>query len=628
VPGLQESHYPLLWGGEGHYSGCECLHLGFARTSAVAGAQATLGSRHGYRLAVNPPSDSPESSFADLGIRPELLATLTALGYEEPTPIQSAAIPMLIEGKDLLGQAATGTGKTASFALPILEKLSGGDRGKAPTSLVLVPTRELAIQVSQAFHEYGREVGTRLVAIYGGAPARQQIDALRRGVDVVVATPGRALDLCSRGSLVLDSIRTLVLDEADEMLEMGFIEDIESIIALTPKSRQTVLFSATMPKRIDKLAERHLRDPQRISIKSREPSSDEIPRVRQVAYVVTRQNKAAALGRLLDAEDPTAAIVFCRTRGGVDDLTDILTARGYQAEALHGGLTQDQRTRVLGRLRSGATELLVATDVAARGLDIDVLSHVVNFDLPMSPESYVHRIGRVGRAGREGVALSLVEPRERRMLASIEKLVGGRIRVEQVPTITDVRQVRQQRTRDAVMTLVDDPDAQARMDANREIVDEMLISSDPYALALAAFTLAHEELQGSAVDEAEHDLSAKMAPASTSGSKTSSKGTSKFSSKTGSKSSTTTSTKKREAPTGPMTRIFIALGRKAGVTPGDLVGAITGEAGLKGRDIGSISVHEMFSIAEVPSEKARKVIKSLQHTKIRGRKVNARFERD
>jgi ATP-dependent RNA helicase DeaD len=214
------------------------------------------------------------------------------------------------------------------------------------------------------------------------------------------------------------------------------------------------------------------------------------------------------------------------------------------------------------------------------------------------------------------------------MLASIEKLVGGRIRVEQVPTITDVRQVRQQRTRDAVMSLIDDPDAQARMDANREIVDEMLISSDPYALALAAFTLAHEELQGSAVDEAEHDLSAKMAPASTSGSKTSSKGTSKFSSKTGLKSSTTSSTKKREAPTGPMTRIFIALGRKAGVTPGDLVGAITGEAGLKGRDIGSISVHEMFSIAEVPSEKARKVIKSLQHTKIRGRKVNARFERD
>ncbi len=405
-------------------------------------------------------TESADSSFADLGIRTELLATLSALGYEEATPIQSAAIPVLITGRDLLGQAATGTGKTAAFALPILERLADGDRGKAPSSLVLVPTRELALQVSQAFHGYGRGIGARLVAIYGGAPARHQVDALRRGVDVVVATPGRALDLCSRGDLVLGSIRTLVLDEADEMLEMGFIEDIESIIAMTPESRQTVLFSATMPKRIDKLAERHLRDPQRISIRSREAAHDEVPRVRQVAYVVTRQNKAAALGRVLDAEDPTAAIVFCRTRGGVDDLSDLLTARGYQAEALHGGLTQEQRTRVLGRLRSGATELLVATDVAARGLDIDLLSHVVNYDLPMSPESYVHRIGRVGRAGREGVALSLVEPRERRMLTAIEKLVGGRIPVEQVPTVTDVRQMRQQRTRDAVEALLDDPDAQ------------------------------------------------------------------------------------------------------------------------------------------------------------------------
>ena len=331
-------------------------------------------------------------------------------------------------------------------------------------------------------------------------------------MDVVVATPGRALDLCSRGALVLDDVRTLVLDEADEMLEMGFIEDIESIIAMTPESRQTVLFSATMPKRIDKLASRHLRDPQRISIQAREAPHDEVPRVRQVAYIVTRQNKSAALGRILDAEDPTAAIVFCRTRGGVDDLTDLLTARGYQAEALHGGLTQDQRTRVLGRLRSGATELLVATDVAARGLDIDLLSHVVNYDLPMSPESYVHRIGRVGRAGREGVALSLVEPRERRMLTAIEKLVGGKIPVEQVPTVTDVRQMRQQRTREAIEALLDDPDAQSRLDAHREILDEMLLGRDATDIALAAFTLVHEATQGSAAEEPEHDLTATLAP--------------------------------------------------------------------------------------------------------------------
>jgi len=548
-------------------------------------------------------SDDANGSFASLGLRSELLGVLSDLGYEEPTPIQSATIPVLIEGRDLLGQAATGTGKTAAFALPILEHLAGGDRGKAPTSLVLVPTRELALQVSQAFHGYGRAQGARLVAVYGGAPARHQVDALRRGVDVVVATPGRALDLSARGALVLDSIRTLVLDEADEMLEMGFIEDIESIIALTPSSRQTVLFSATMPKRIDKLAGRHLRDPQRISIRSEKTAQDEVPLVRQVAYIVTRPNKSAALGRILDAEDPTAAIVFCRTRGGVDDLTDLLTARGYQAEALHGGLTQDQRTRVLGRLRSGASELIVATDVAARGLDIDVLSHVVNYDLPMSPESYVHRIGRVGRAGREGVALSLVEPRERRMLMSIEKLLGGRVSVEQVPTVTDVRQMRQQRTREAIEALIDDPDAQSRLDAHRETLDDMLLGRDATDIALAAFTLAHEATQGSAVEETETDLTATLAPESR------------------------TPTKKREAPEGPMTRLFVSLGRKAGITPGDLVGAITGEAGLKGRDIGTISIHEMFSVVEVPSPKANKVIKSLQHAKIRGRKVTVRFDR-
>ncbi len=554
-------------------------------------------------------SESANASFAELGLRPELLGTLTALGYEESTPIQSAAIPVLIAGKDLLGQAATGTGKTAAFALPILQRLAEGDRGKAPSSLVLVPTRELALQVSQAFHGYGRALGARLVAIYGGAPARHQIDALRRGVDVVVATPGRALDLCSRGALVLDGVRTLVLDEADEMLEMGFIEDIESIIAMTPESRQTVLFSATMPKRIDKLASRHLRDPQRISIQAPEGPQDEAPRVRQVAYIVTRQNKSAALGRILDAEDPTAAIVFCRTRGGVDDLTDILTARGYQAEALHGGLTQDQRTRVLGRLRSGASELLVATDVAARGLDIDLLSHVVNYDLPMSPESYVHRIGRVGRAGREGVALSLVEPRERRMLSAIEKLVGGQIPVEQVPTVTDVRQMRQQRTRDAVEALLDDPEAQTRLDAHREILNDMLLGRDASELALAAFTLVHEETQGSAAEEAEQDLTATLAPEARTG-------------------EPRTPTKKRQSPDGPMTRLFVSLGRKAGITPGDLVGAITGEAGLKGRELGAISVHEMFSVVEVPSAKAHKVIKSLSHAKIRGRKVTVRLDRD
>ncbi len=566
-------------------------------------------------------NSSADPTFTSLGLRPELLSTLSALGYEEPTPIQAATIPVLVGGSDLLGQAATGTGKTAAFALPILEVLDPQRRGNGPAALVLVPTRELALQVSQAFHTYGREIGARLVAIYGGAPARHQIDALRRGVDVVVATPGRALDLIGRGALRLDGVRTVVLDEADEMLEMGFIEDIESILALTPTERQTVLFSATMPSRIDKLAGRHLRNPERISIKATKSAHDEVPLVRQTAYIVTRQNKSAALGRILDAEDPVASIVFCRTRGGVDDLTDLLTGRGYQAEALHGGLTQDQRDRVMGRLRAGTTELLVATDVAARGLDVDHLSHVVNYDLPMSPEAYVHRIGRVGRAGREGVALSLVEPRERRMLTSIEKLIHGRIPVEPVPTITDVRQMRLRRSRDAIEALLDDPAAQDRLDTYREVLDDMLMSRDANDVALAAFALVHEEAQGGSPDEDERDLTASPTvddqSRSTRGAKAS-----------GGSRGADGPARKRDKLEGPTSKLFISLGRKAGVTPGDLVGAITGEAGVKGRDIGAITVHESFSLVEVPEDKARKIAKALNHCTIRGRKAGVRLDRD
>ena len=557
-------------------------------------------------------SDTPSDvTFASLGLRPELLSTLQALGYEEPTPIQAATIPVLVGGADLLGQAATGTGKTASFALPILERLPRGERGKEPSVLVLVPTRELALQVSQAFHSYGRQLGVRLVAIYGGAPARHQIDALRRGVDVVVATPGRALDLVNRGALCLDRVGTVVLDEADEMLEMGFVEDIETILALTPESRQTVLFSATMPKRIDKLASRHLRNPERVSIRAKQAAEGEVPLVRQAAYIVPRRNKASALSRILDAEDPVAAIVFCRTRGGVDELTDLLVASGYQAEALHGGLTQDQRDRVMGRLRAASTEILVATDVAARGLDIEQLTHIVNYDLPMSPEAYVHRIGRVGRAGREGVALSLLDPRERRLLASIEKLIGKPVPIERVPTAATVRGMRLQRTAKALDDVLDaEPD---RLDRYREVVEAMLDTHDPRDLALAAFALFHEATQGTTGDDDERDLSAPEEDHRRPAAK-------REDGKAG-------PARKARKLDGPATRLFVSVGRKAGVTPGDIVGAITGEAGIKGRDIGAITVHETYSLVEVPEDKARKIAKSLNHCTIRGRKVTVRQDR-
>ena len=347
---------------------------------------------------------SVESGFADLGLRTELLKALSGLGYEEPTPIQREAIPHLVAGKDLLGQAATGTGKTAAFALPILQLLDPNEDRPSPVALVLVPTRELAMQVSEAVYKYGHDLRARCVPIYGGQPIGRQIDALRRGCHVVVATPGRALDHIRKNTLELDGIAMVVLDEADEMLDMGFAEDLEAILEATPKERQTVLFSATMPPRIDAIARRHQRNPVRVTIERSTSQSGTSPLVKQTAYLIPRHHKAAALGRILDIEAPEAAIVFCRTRGEVDQLTETLNGRGYRAEALHGGMDQEQRDRVMGRVRAGTADLLIATDVAARGLDIDHLTHVVNYDVPSAPESYVHRIGRVGRAGRAACA--------------------------------------------------------------------------------------------------------------------------------------------------------------------------------------------------------------------------------
>ena len=299
------------------------------------------------------PAEPSEPGFAELGLRPELLASLATLGYEEPTPIQRASIPPMLEGRDLLGQAATGTGKTASFALPVLQGLVEGRDRKDPSALVLVPTRELAMQVSEAMHKYGRDLGARVVPIYGGQPIGRQLDALKRGVDVVVATPGRAQDHINRGTLRLGSVKVVVLDEADEMLDMGFAEEIEAILESTSDDRQTVLFSATMPSRIAGMAKRHLRNPVRIEIARTSAEIGATPKVRQTAYIVPRAHKAAALGRVLDVETPTAALVFCRTRLEVDQLTETMNGRGYRAEALHGGMSQEQRDRVMTRVRSG-----------------------------------------------------------------------------------------------------------------------------------------------------------------------------------------------------------------------------------------------------------------------------------
>ena len=543
-------------------------------------------------------------SFADLGLRPELLEVLVRLGYEEPTPIQLEAVPPVLAGRDLLGQAATGTGKTAAFALPILHRLSDRAGRTEPVALVLVPTRELAVQVSEAFHRYGATLGARVLPIYGGQPIGRQLAALHRGVDVVVATPGRALDHVRRGTLDLEHLAVVVLDEADEMLDMGFAEELDAILEATPASRQTVLFSATLPARIGGIARRHLRDPVRIQIGRSSTASGEAPLVRQSAYLVQRAHKPAALGRVLDLEAPSAAIVFCRTRNEVDQLTGTLNGRGYRAEALHGGMNQEQRDRVMARLRNGTAELLVATDVAARGLDIEHLSHVVNYDVPSAPESYVHRIGRVGRAGRQGVAITLAEPREHRLLKNIEQVTKQRITVEKVPTVADVVARRLDLTRATLRESI----LEDELDRYRVVVDTLTDEFDLVQVALAAVKLAHE---ATGVTDDDQDIP-DAAPRP---------GAERTRPASGSKPP-------RRGADGPMTRLFVGAGRKAGIRPQDLVGAIANESRLSGRQIGAIEISDRFSLVEVPADAADEVVTALRASTIKGKKQTVRLERD
>ena len=443
-----------------------------------------------------PPARGFSPGFAALGLEATLLTTLDTLGYEEPTPIQRESIPPLLAGRDLLGQAATGTGKTAAFTLPLLQRIAHSAR-RHPSALILVPTRELAIQVGEAVQRYGKELRIAVLAVYGGQAIGLQLHALKRGVDVVVATPGRALDHIRRHTLQLKHLQIVVLDEADEMLDMGFAEDLDAILEQTPAERQTALFSATMPPRIAAIAHRHLKNPVEIKI-AREPlKAGSAPRVHQTAYLVARPHKVAALARILDMACPKSALVFCRTRLEVDELTAMLKDRAYRAEAIHGGMSQAQRDRVMNSFRSGQTELLVATDVAARGLDIPSVSHVMNYDVPSAPEVYVHRIGRTGRAGREGAAVTIVEPREQRLLRNIEQLTKSRIELVPLPTVTDLKKKRLERTRRSVQEVLEAGD----LDLFRVVVESLTEKFDPADVSAAAVKLAYRSQGGERVEE-------------------------------------------------------------------------------------------------------------------------------
>jgi ATP-dependent RNA helicase DeaD len=549
------------------------------------------------------------TGFDDLPLRAELLQALSGLGYADPTPGHRDALPPVVEGRDLLGQAATGTGKTAAFALPILQRLDRDRTGTRPVALILVPTRELAMQVSEAVHKYGRGLGARVLSVYGGQPIGRQLRGLERGVDVVVATPGRALDHIERGTLVLDGLDMVVLDEADEMLDMGFAEDIEAILDEVPHACQRVLFSATMPGHIESLVNKSLSDPVRVEIAREPEAAGTSPQVRQSAYVVPRSYKPAGLARLLDAESPTAAIVFCRTREDTDQLTEALNGHGQRAEALHGGMSQEQRDRVMNRLRNGTADLLVATDVAARGLDIDHLTHVINYNVPAASDSYVHRVGRVGRAGREGVAITLMEPREHRMLKSIQRQTGYTISVEKLPTVTDMRARRLELTRSALRESI----MTNNLESFRVVLEPLTDEFDVMDIALAAVKLAHE---------ASGPVSEEEIPEVSLDDRRDRKG------RRGDRKDDRRPERRGErggrGPSQGMTRLFVGVGRGARIRPQDLVGAITGESGLRGREIGAIEISDRFSLVEVPEGAADEVIAALKGATIKGKRPTVR----
>jgi ATP-dependent RNA helicase DeaD len=598
-----------------------------------------------------------KSGFSGLGLTDALVKSVAALGYEEATPIQREAIPVLLEGRDIIGQAGTGTGKTAAFALPLLHRLieTPATKKGAVRAMILVPTRELAMQVAEAIHKYAKQTTLTVVPLYGGAPMDQQIRALRRGVDIVVATPGRALDHLRRQTLDLTALEVLVLDEADEMLDMGFAEDLEAILTSTPETRQTALFAATMAPRIASIAERHLRKPERITIKAEKRAPGKMPLVRQVAYMVSRQQKSFALGRILEFEDPTSAIVFCRTRIEVDELTDTLKSHGYGAQALHGGLDQRQRDRVMQLFRSGKSDVLVATDVAARGLDIDHVSHVINYDIPTAPEVYIHRIGRTGRIGREGVAITLVDPREQRSLRYIETLIKQKIDVATLPTLAALKAKRLDASRAALITRI----AAGDLDETRALVQSLsedFAMVDIAAAALAMFQAESEAPATKAAAEAPPPEPAR--PARSYGSSSSSRTPARsYGAPSHERPDTRTRTPyvrveasfgaeasarppRRETrtdapPRAPRDRsqdllagnrvvLAFSVGKDDGVRPADLVGAITGEAGVTSRDLGAIRINDDFSTVEVSEALAAKVLKVMKGKTVRGEKVDVK----
>ena len=516
------------------------------------------------------------TEFTSLNLRAEIAQAVTALGYSEPTPIQAGMIPLMLTGVDVIGQAQTGTGKTAAFALPILHNFKPQ---KHPQALILAPTRELALQVAAAIVEYGKHLHARTLAVYGGQPYSPQINQLRRGVDIVVGTPGRLLDLLERKVLDLSQIKTVVLDEADEMLNMGFIEDVEKILAQTPAERQTALFSATLPARIRALAERFMRDPQSVTVKR---ATVTVVETEQRYYLVNEGDKLSALTNLFEVEPITRALIFVRTRVETGQLASQLSLRGFPAEALNGDLEQNAREQILNRFRNNQIKVLVATDVAARGLDIDDVSHVFNYQLPDDAEVYVHRVGRTGRAGKTGIAISLASPREKRRLREIEIFTKQPLKRATVPAAEDILKRREDQLLEQLKVWL----GRGRYQRERELVARVLEEGhDPMEIAAAALKLARSSEKQrpvatmSQVDEKPHREFSRG-------------GRSSFD-----KRARTMGRKSHEAG---MIRLKMRKGSAHGIRPNDIVGTIARYADIPGSLIGKIRIEEDHAFVDVP----------------------------
>jgi ATP-dependent RNA helicase DeaD len=559
------------------------------------------------------PVEPAEMTFSDLGLGEAVLKALRDVGYETPSAIQAATIPTLLSGRDVVGLAQTGTGKTAAFALPIIDRLDLSQ--KNPQALVLAPTRELALQVCEAFEKYAAHLkGVHVLPVYGGQGYGVQLSALRRGVHIIVGTPGRIMDHLDKGTLDLSELKYLVLDEADEMLKMGFAEDVETILAETPDTKQVALFSATMPAMIRRMSQQYLHDPEEITVKNKTTTSANIA---QRYLIVSFAQKMDALTRILEVENFDGMIVFGRTKSVTEEIAEKLRARGYSAAAINGDVAQVQRERTVNQLKSGKLDILVATDVAARGLDVERISHVVNFDIPTDTESYVHRIGRTGRAGRSGDAISFVTPRERGLVRAIERATRQQLTEMQLPSVDEVNVTRLSRFDDRITAALAEAE---RIDRFRDIVAHYVRNHDvpevDVAAALAVVAQGESPLllepdpepssrpfrdrddRGSRADRDDRDLRA----------------------------GDDRPPRRDRAPREGMATYRIAVGKRHRVEPRQIVGALANEGGLRRDDFGAIQIRPDFSLVELPADLPRGTLEKLSDTRISGRLIELRLD--